>query len=293
LIAAVILGALGLWLMLPGTGGLRARMAGAAAAAAALGLVISQLTPVAGWLSGSIFYILAGVTILGALGTVTFRSPVYSAIWFGLTLLGTAGLFLFQGAQFLAVATLVVYAGAILVTFLFLLMLAQPEGRAAYDRVSWEGLLAASTGVVLVGVLSMAVIGALHAPEAVRPPLLVSEQQRAQGVLTSRHVLALGNELFSRHLIAVEVAGTLLLAALVGAAAIVATARGTRRPGAPRGPAVVDPLADIGRQEPAAQAEVPRESLAQVPAGHDGREQKTDGARVASKPVENKPEIVP
>ena len=63
------------------------------------------------------------------MATVTFRNPVYCAIWFGLSLLGTAGLFLFHGAQFLAVATVVVYAGAILVTFLFVLMLAQPEGK--------------------------------------------------------------------------------------------------------------------------------------------------------------------
>ena len=66
---------------------------------------------------------------------------MYCAVWFALSLLGTAGLFLFQGAQFLAVATIVVYAGAILVTFLFVLMLAQPNGRAYYDRVSWEPLV--------------------------------------------------------------------------------------------------------------------------------------------------------
>ena len=69
---------------------------------------------------------------------VTFRNPVYCAIWFALSLLGTAGLFLFQGAQFLGVATVVVYAGAILVTFLFVLMLAQPAGSAFYDRLSWD-----------------------------------------------------------------------------------------------------------------------------------------------------------
>ena len=87
---------------------------------------------------------LAGVTVVSAaVATVTFRSPVYCAIWFGMSLLGTAGLFLFHGAQFLAVATVVVYAGAILVTFLFVLMLAQPEGQASYDRVSWEALLSA------------------------------------------------------------------------------------------------------------------------------------------------------
>ena len=61
---------------------------------------------------------------MAAVATISFRNPVYCAIWFGMTLTGTAGLFLLAGAEFLAVATLVVYAGAILVTFLFVLMLA-------------------------------------------------------------------------------------------------------------------------------------------------------------------------
>ena len=65
---------------------------------------------------------------------------MYCAIWFALTLVGTAGIFMLQGAQFLGVATIVVYAGAILVTFLFVLMLAQPGGDAFYDRVSWEAI---------------------------------------------------------------------------------------------------------------------------------------------------------
>ena len=81
-----------------------------------------------------------------AVCTVTFRSPVYCAVWFAMTLTGTAGIFMVQGAQFLAVATIVVYAGAILVTFLFVLMLASPEGDAYYDRVSWEAMLAAVDG---------------------------------------------------------------------------------------------------------------------------------------------------
>ncbi len=98
------------------------------------------------------------MTLVSAVCTVTFRSPVYCAIWFALSLLGTAGLFMLQGAQFLGVATIVVYAGAILVTFLFVLMLAQPEGHAYYDRVSWEGMLAATTGAVIVGVLTMTVV---------------------------------------------------------------------------------------------------------------------------------------
>ena len=100
-----------------------------------------------------------GVTVISAVGAITFRNPVYCAIWFGLSLLGVAGLFFFAGAQFLAVATVVVYAGAILVTFLFVLMLAQPEGKASYDRVSWEASISAVAGMMIVGVLSISIGG--------------------------------------------------------------------------------------------------------------------------------------
>ena len=119
-----------------------------------LGLFASlALATRASWGRRCVFWVLAGVTLVSAGATITFRSPVYCAVWFALSLLGTAGLFLVQGAQFLAVATIVVYAGAILVTFLFVLMLAQSSGRAFYDRISWEPLLAAATGAVLVGIL--------------------------------------------------------------------------------------------------------------------------------------------
>ena len=91
---------------------------------------------------------------MAAVATISCRSPVYCAIWFGMTLAGTAGLFLLAGAEFLAVATIVVYAGAILVTFLFVLMLSQPEGHTTYDRRSWEALVSAFTGAVLVGILT-------------------------------------------------------------------------------------------------------------------------------------------
>jgi len=67
------------------------------------------------------------------------------------------------------VATIVVYAGAILVTFLFVLMLAQSSGRAYYDRVSWEPLLASATGAVLVGVLTMAIVGSSLQDAPVKP----------------------------------------------------------------------------------------------------------------------------
>jgi NADH-quinone oxidoreductase subunit J len=165
------------------------------------------------------------VTLIAAGAAVTLRSPVYCAVWFALSLLGTAGLFLFQGAQFLAAATIIVYAGAILVTFLFVLMLAQSTGRAYYDRVSWEPLVSAVTGAVLIGILTMA----LMSTDFTMTPVVADEQLR-HNILSLDHVAHLGAELFSRYLIAVEVAGTLLLAALVGAIAIVSHERPPQSP---------------------------------------------------------------
>jgi NADH-quinone oxidoreductase subunit J len=216
---AIVLGGLALWLMLP-RGSAKGRALGAVLGIAALGCLASRLLPLGNWSSTTVFWILAAVTIISAACTVTFRSPVYCAVWFALTLTGTAGVFMVQGAQFLAVATIVVYAGAILVTFLFVLMLAQPRGDAYYDRVSWESLLAAATGAVLLAILSVT-IGKLNLAQTAGPAETVLQQD----VLVPDHVARLGAELFGRHLIAVEVAGTLLLVALVGATAIVSAQR--------------------------------------------------------------------
>ena len=86
-----------------------------------------------------------------------------------MTLTGTAGLFLLAGAEFLAVATIVVYAGAILVTFLFVLMLSQPEGHTSYDRRSWEAMISAFTGAVLVGILTTMIGSAITKAERTPP----------------------------------------------------------------------------------------------------------------------------
>jgi NADH-quinone oxidoreductase subunit J len=201
-------------------------VAGGALALAGLGLWASQLPGLGDWITQSALALLAAVTIVAAIAAVTFRSPVYCAIWFGMTLVGPAGLFLLAGAQFLAVATLIVYAGAILVTFLFVLMLSQPEGDTPCDRVSWEALVSAATGAVLIGILSMTLAGVLsHAPPGDQPVAAATEEQMARNILAPDHVARIGTELFTRHLIAVEAAGALLLAALVGAAAIVAHAK--------------------------------------------------------------------
>lgn len=235
LIAACVFFAAGMALLLP-HGRSWGKAFGLIATTASLGLFATRLHLLDNRVSDAVFYVMAAVTLVSAVGAVTMRSPVYCAIWFALTLLGTAGLFFFQGAQFLGVATIVVYAGAILVTFLFVLMLCNPEGHSLYDRLSWEAGISAGTGALMVGLLSWTTATSLFVDgtkpaEAAKPgdaaPIVLTATPEAQAanILSPRHVEKLGGELFSKHLIAVETAGTLLLVALVGAVAIVAHGR--------------------------------------------------------------------
>jgi NADH-quinone oxidoreductase subunit J len=135
-------------------------------------------------------------------------------------------LFFYQSAQFLGVATVVVYAGAIVVTFLFVIMLAQPEGHSAYDRLTWGGLpkvLGVITAGLLVGILTF-MLGPLK-NQALKTSsdsaaAAQAHLKAADGILAEKHVANLGRHLFGEHLVSIELAGTLLLVALVGAVAI-------------------------------------------------------------------------
>jgi NADH-quinone oxidoreductase subunit J len=234
LAGAVTAAAASLWLLLPrGSESRAARWLGLLLGAAALAGFVATGRRLGGLGEESVFLIVSLVAIISGAATIVTRSPVYSAIWFALALAGVAGVLLVLGAQFLGVATIVVYAGAILVMFLFVLMLAQPSGLAPYDRVSSEPLLSAVAGAILLGLLTLA-IGRLSTEPSLCcavPSRSAAVTAAAAGAASSAAVVAdplakdqvarLGAELFGRHLLAVEVAGVLLLAALIGAIAVV------------------------------------------------------------------------
>ena len=252
LAGAVLATVASLWLLLPnGRDTTWARWLGASLGIAALAAFIATGRRLGGLGEEAVFLIVSLVAVISAAATIVSRSPVYAAIWFALSLAGVAGVLLVLGAQFLGVATIVVYAGAILVMFLFVLMLAQPAGLAPYDRVSNEPFLSALAGAVLLGVLSLS-IGRLSAgpatccelpsrgsatPATATPSATadvatpaaanataaaaVSAISTATDPLAENHVARLGGELFGRHLVAVEAAGVLLLVALIGAIAVV------------------------------------------------------------------------
>ncbi len=100
-----------------------------------------------------LFFAFSGLAIGAGIMMITQKNPVHAALSFALVVLSTCGLFLLLAAPFLMAATIIVYAGAIVVTFLFVIMLAQQEGPSSADQLSREPFLASLAGCILLGSL--------------------------------------------------------------------------------------------------------------------------------------------
>jgi NADH-quinone oxidoreductase subunit J len=175
---------------------------------------------------GPFFWIFSAIAIFGAVRVVTHPRPVYSALYFVLTVFATAGLFILMYAEFMAAALILIYAGAILVTYVFVIMLASSAqsggktrlaGLADYDAVSREPLMASCIGFVLMGVLLFLIF---DRPGDISPPLPSGTVPVAgpEGVHGSTQ--ALGVYLFENQLVNLELAGLILTVAMVGAIVI-------------------------------------------------------------------------
>ncbi len=152
-----------------------------------------------------LFYILAAVTVVAALGVVLQRTPVYSALSLIVVLCSLAALYLLLGAEFIAVIQVIVYAGAIMVLFVLVIMLlnARREESSQGSRMArWLGLplvIAFLLEVVLV-VWRQFPSGSNPAP----PPLDASP-------------VAIGHLLFQGYVLPFEVTSLLILVAILGA----------------------------------------------------------------------------
>src|SRR5438874_8262774 len=161
LVLAAGLAAAGFFLLLPKPR-VRSVMGGTAAlvaAAAILGAWAHRMfgEPAADWV-GKLLFILFSTGAVG-FGTVLVvqRNPARGAIAFAFVILSTCGLFLLLAAPFLMAATIIIYAGAIIVTFLFVLMLSHVEGPSDENDRSREPLLGSLAGFAFVGLVLFAV----------------------------------------------------------------------------------------------------------------------------------------
>jgi NADH-quinone oxidoreductase subunit J len=159
------------------------------------------------------FYFFGIVAIASALAFVTRKSPVAAALWLVTTMFSLAAMYVLLDAQFIGVIQVLVYAGAIMVVFLFVIMLlnlGHPSELADARGLGWK----LSAG--LVGLALLAQVFALtHArlPEALTLP----ENAIANAFARDGAIAPLAGPLFKEYLLAFEVTSVLLLAAVVGA----------------------------------------------------------------------------
>lgn len=155
-----------------------------------------------------LFYVFAALVLGGGILTITRRNAVHSAIFLIVTLLGVAGLYLLQSAEFLFAVQIVLYVGGIMVLFLFVIMLVNLDQAAKEKQFNgqWAIVLAC---VALVG----AEIYYFLSKGAAGFQLVQGHASMNAGVGNSEHI---ADVLFSQYLLPFEIASLLLLVAVVG-----------------------------------------------------------------------------
>jgi NADH-quinone oxidoreductase subunit J len=155
-----------------------------------------------------IFWAFAGLAVVSALLCITRQNPVASALWLVVTLFSLAALFVLLDAQFIAVLQVLVYAGAIMVLFLFVIMLLNLGRGGPADM---KGPLGLGAGVLLAGLMLVQLL-AIRPGAPAPAPSVMARAAAEQGM-----VPAIARPLFGEYLLPFEITSVLLLAAIVGA----------------------------------------------------------------------------
>ena len=158
-----------------------------------------------GWMNlpAGIFYYMAVASVASALLAVTRRNPVHSILWVLALFLHVAGIFLLLGAEFLATVQVLVYAGAILIFYLFVQMLLDLPGEATGPRLSRHWPFAAAVGLSFAALAWVA---------RVATPPAKPDEKAIVGSLEE-----IGTALFGPYALPFELASLVLLAAIIGA----------------------------------------------------------------------------
>lgn len=165
------------------------------------------------------FWIGGGITLGSGLMMVTRRNPVASVMWLVAAFLGMALLFFGLDAPFIGVVQVLVYVGAIIVLFLFVIMLLNlsPSGLTRIDRPRLK-FLGLASAFAFIGIISGVVTGETFLDDSGQAtgPML----DPATGEPYTSSVLPLADQLFNHHLLPFELASVLLLIAIIGSVAL-------------------------------------------------------------------------
>ena len=166
------------------------------------------------------FYLFATLTIASAVAVIFARNPVHSVLWLILSFFNAAGLMLLMGAEFIAMLVVIVYVGAVAVLFLFVVMMLDidfAQLRSGFTRNLPFGIIIA---MILLAEIVVAAMGWKAGPAL---------SGRAIPATNQPNIVALGQLLYSRYLFAFEIAGLILLVAMVGAIVLTHRSRGDLR----------------------------------------------------------------
>jgi NADH-quinone oxidoreductase subunit J len=151
------------------------------------------------------FYVIAALMVFGALRVVTCKNLMHAALWLVLVLAGVAAQYILLAAEFVAITQVLVYLGAIIVLFLFGIMLTRTKTGTDDNLNNSAGSrrMAALIGVLLAGVMGYSLWDGFG--------------KREFGELTVQRTAEVSDSIFSTYLLPFEVISILLLAALIGA----------------------------------------------------------------------------
>jgi len=164
-------------------------------------------------LVGNVFFaVMALVALVGGVVTVAARNPIRGAVGLLATIVGIAGLFLKLNAQFMAAIQLIVYAGAVVVLFVFVIMLLGPDAGATPPGIPKARLARAAAGIAMAVVVAIGAGMILMA----RPSTTYFQPVRPE----HGSVELVGRQLFTSGIVPFELATALLIVAVVGAIAV-------------------------------------------------------------------------
>ncbi len=167
------------------------------------------------------FYLFATLTVTSALLVIFARNPVHSVLWLIVAFFNAAGLMLILGAEFIAMLLVIVYVGAVAVLFLFIVMMLDVDFaalRSGFTRNLPFGLLLA---LVLLAEMVIAVAAWQAGPVAAGVAPTTANLQP--------NVVAIGELMYTRFLLPFELAGLILLVAMIGAIVLTHRSRGDSR----------------------------------------------------------------
>ncbi|MCE2413589.1 NADH-quinone oxidoreductase subunit J [Candidatus Poribacteria bacterium] len=160
-----------------------------------------------------LFILFGAVSLIGAIAVISFRHPIYSALSLIVTFFAQAGLFVLLGAHFVAAVQVIVYAGAIMVLFLFVIMLLNLGTLSAKGAIGTK----LKGFAVILGIL-LAAEGIYIAMNALNDTAVAAAEPAAAVTTTTYDI---GELLFSKYLLPFEVTSLILLAALIGVIVLV------------------------------------------------------------------------